>query len=107
MHKKRLIVIFKKRTSFLHPSPGIKQEVAFIGDMYSQSEAIIRFQKIKNLFTEVMDINYYFSKTGCFQFQDNMFQHRSAGYRNKRFGHRIGQWSQTATQTGCKYHCFH
>ena len=32
-----------------------------------------------------------------------MFQHRTSGYGNKSFGHRVGQWFQPAAQTSGKY----
>ena len=107
MHKEGFIGIFKESTGFSDSSPRIEQQVPFVGNMQRQSEIIVSFQKINNLLTEMMDINHYFGKTGSFQFQNHMLQHRTSGHGNKGFGHRIGQWFQPAAQPGCKYHCFH
>ena len=75
--------MFKESTGFPDSSSRIKQLFTLVGNMYGKSEIIISFQKIEYLFTEMVNINHNFGETGCFQFQDNMFQHRTSGYGNK------------------------
>jgi len=99
--------MFKESTGFPDSSSRIKQLFTLVGNMYGKSEIIISFQKIEYLFTEMVNINHNFGETGCFQFQNNMFQHRTSGYGNKGFRHRVGQRFQPAAQTGSKYHSFH
>ena len=75
--------MFKESTGFPDSSSRIKQLFTLVGNMYGKSEIIISFQKIEYLFTEMVNINHTFGETGCFQFLDNMFQHRTSGSGTK------------------------
>ena len=99
--------MFQERTRLSDPSPGVKQQIPFVRDMDSKPEVIIGFQEIKYLPAEMMNVNHYFGKTGHFQFQNHMLQHRTPGYGHKRLRHRIGQRFQPAAHAGREYHCFH
>lgn len=78
--------MFKESTGFPDSSSRIKQLFTLVGNMYGKSEIIISFQKIEYLFTEMVNINHNFGETGCFQFQDNMFQHRTSAMGTRAFG---------------------
>ena len=78
-----------------------------ITDVDGQSEILVGFQEIENLFPEMMDVDDQFGKSRFFQFENHMLQHGTSGHRHQGFGHVVGQWFEPGTQSGGKYHGFH
>ena len=72
----------KESCRFFDTAPCVQQHVTFIADMNGQSEILVNFQKIDNLFSEMVNVDDQFGKSRFFQFENHMFQHGTSGHRN-------------------------
>ena len=53
----------------------IEQSVTFIADMNGQSKILVSFQKIDNLFSEMVNVDDQLGKSYFFQIENPLFQH--------------------------------
>lgn len=106
MYQKRLV---SAEEGFCFPDSAsrIEQAVTFVTDMDGQSEILVCPKKIKDLFTEMMNVDHQFVESCRFQFQDYVLQHGASGHGHQCLGHMVGERFQAGSETRRKDHGFH
>ena len=90
----------------LDTSPGLPEEVAFVGDGNLSAE-IMDTEVVDNLVREVMHIDDDIVIAGGDQFREDVVQQRLAADGHERLGHRVCQGFQAGSQPRGKDHRFH
>lgn len=85
MYQKRFV---SAEEGFCFPDSAsrIEQAVTFVTDMDGQSEILVCPKKIKDLFTEMMNVDHQFVESCRFQFQDYVLQHGASATGTSALG---------------------